>query len=312
MKDNVNNGEKFLNTKNKTTLFLKSRIFDFVAVGIVISLFMLTLGVLELREITLSEMLNIVIESLPFYLAVNFLSMNYYSKGSFEGKLTENFITVSKTFSSRANGLTGKQISVITDFCEDYNFKVLKNRQSSVLRRSVLTYSDFAEDYVSKSYVDGELKITHHGPLCNKSRRELTKLLGVTAARTVMKAQRMTVKGLRVNLLLGNNDVDDATDIGCTESQLIKNRARSYAITSLFFIIILTVIAVKNVVEWGWAGLIYSVFKVLMIVCRSYTRFFEGYEDITVHLSNHLSRKTDILKEFDYWYEERFSSEVPT
>ena len=309
MKRDTNN---VLGAKNKAALFLKSRIFDFVAVGIVISLFMLTLGVLELRQITREEIITIIIESLPFYMATNFLSMNYYSKGSFEGKLNENFVSVSQLFSDRANRLTGKQISVITDFCEDYNYKVLKSKQSAILRRSVLTYEDFAVDYVTKSTTNGEIVEEHHGPLCNKSRVELIKILGVPAARTVLKAQRTTVKGLKVNLLLGNVDVDDATDIGATESQLIKNRARTYALSSLFFIIVLTIIAVKNIVEWGWAGLIYSTFKVLMIVCRSYTRFFEGYEDITVKLSNHLSRKTDILKEFEYWYDEKESAKSLT
>lgn len=309
MKDD-NKGEKVLDAKGRASTFLKSRMFDFIAVGIVISLFMLTLGVLELRKITWTEILNIVVESLPFYLAVNFLSMNYYSKGSFEGKLTANFIAVSRMFSTKANSLTGKQISVISDFCEDYNFKVLKSRQSSVLRRSVLTYEDFAVDYVTYTNLNGERHEEHHGPLCNMSKIALVKLIGHPATKNVLKAQRMTVKGLRVNLLLGNNDVDDSTDIGYTESQLIKRRAKNYALRSFFFIAILMILVVKDVAEWGWAGLIYSVFRVLMIVCNSYTRYFEGYEDITVRLSNHLSRKTDILKEFEYWYGENYPEKV--
>jgi len=41
----------------------------------------------------------------------------------------------------------------------------------------------------------------------------------------------------------------------------------------------------------------------LYTLCRSYTKYFNGYNDITNDVANHITRKTDILKQFDDWYD---------
>lgn len=312
MVDESARAEKVMDAKDKGINFVKSRAFDFVAVGIVVAMFALTLGVLELREITAKEILDIFFEALPFYFAVTLLSLNYYHKGSFSGKLSQNYIMTVKAYSNRANKLTGKQIGVLSQFCNEYNDKTIVNKQTSILRTAVLTYEDFVSDYVTKHESHGEVHYESHGPLCNMGKLELIHLLGKNTAKVVIKAQKVKIKGLRVNTLLGNFDTDDDTDIGFTESQLAINRTRNYAIGAFFFIILLTLIAVKDIMEWGWGGAIYAVFKVLIVVCRGYMRFFEGYEDITVNLVNHISRKTDILKEFENWYIDKFGTEKST
>jgi hypothetical protein len=63
---------------------------------------------------------------------------------------------------------------------------------------------------------------------------------------------------------------------------------------------------VKDVLEWGWMGAFLLLFKMLYILCRSYMKYFEGFDDINIRLVNHISRKTDVLKEFDYWYNTQY------
>lgn len=62
--------------------------------------------------------------------------------------------------------------------------------------------------------------------------------------------------------------------------------------------------------EWGWVGVIFVIFKLLYIVARSYMQYFDGYQDITVSLVNHISRKTDIIKEFESEYPSTSNSEL--
>ena len=52
----------------------------------------------------------------------------------------------------------------------------------------------------------------------------------------------------------------------------------------------------KNIADWGWGGLVLVLFKVLYTFARSYTSYFQGYNDMTIDLTNHLARKTDVLK----------------
>lgn len=65
---------------------IKDRIFDIIAVGIVIAMLLLNLGAIELKEITWCSILDICIECLPFFLAAMLLNANFYTKGTFAGK----------------------------------------------------------------------------------------------------------------------------------------------------------------------------------------------------------------------------------
>lgn len=73
----------------------------------------------------------------------------------------------------------------------------------------------------------------------------------------------------------------------------------------------MALIGVKNFLEWGWVGLLFTVFKLLYILCSSYMKYFQGYEDICTGLVNHIYRKTDVLKEFDHWYDTNYVKNTP-
>lgn len=276
--------------------------FDIIAVAIVAAMLALSLGVFELREINVREVFNILLETLPFYFATILLNTNYYTKGTFGGKATKTFISVANKYSVKVNGLTGWQISKLPDFCDAYNTKVLEKIQCGILRTVALTLDEFNVDY--------KCDAVSHGPLKVMSKHDLIHLLGHDRAMAVIKAKNVKIKGISANVLLSNLDNPDVTDLGPGEREMAHRRTKSSAITSFLCIFVLTLIGIKNVMEWGWVGVIFVIFKLLYIVARSYMQYFDGYQDITVSLVNHISRKTDIIKEFESEYPSTSNSEL--
>lgn len=288
--DNTTIADKVTQTTERATTFVKNKIFDIIAVVIVVAMLALSLGVFELREINLNEILNIALETLPFCLATILLNTDYYAKGTFSGKATKTFISVAQKYSTMINNLTGEQIRVLPDFCEEYNTDILLKRQRAVLRRAALSLSEFHDDYAKDD--------VHYGPLKVLPKKTLRKILTKTQVAAVFEANKVKIKGVNVNVLLSNISNPDITDVGPGEEEMARQRTVTFTVTSFVSILLLTLIGVKNVVEWGWVGLFLIVFKLLYIIARAYMQYFDGYKDITVGLVNHISRKTDIIKEF--------------
>lgn len=289
-----NRDDTIVSAKNKANDFVKNRMFDVLAASIIIAMLSLSLGVLELRTFDLKGFIDIVLETLPFYFANIMLNDNYYLKGVYAGKATTSFKSTVKIYSNKVNSLTGTQIGKLPEFCDKYNQKVLENLQLAVLRTEALTLEEFNVNYK----IDGE----DHGPLKAMSLHELEHLIGKHRAKAVITAKNITVKGISSNILLGNSNDVDATNLGLGEQEMHKKRAKGYMVSSFIYIVILMFIGAKNITEWGWVGIMFVVFKLLYIVTRSYMKYFDGYQDITIGLVNHVSRKSDILKEFESEY----------
>ena len=290
-------------TSKDFTKSLKSRMFDLIGVGLVISVGLISLGVVELREITLREVINIFLEAIPFYLGSVMLSMNYYRKGVYAGKDSLTFKTIVGNYSNKINKLTGKQLDFLNDFCGEYNDKALKMAQENLLRSVAIRYDRFNDYTVDK---DGnELP-----PLKTYGREELVTRYNARTAEYVIKAQNVNIKGINVNVLLGNNLDWDITNLGPNEKELADQRRKQYASTNALSVLLLSLMAVKNIMDWGWIGFILVAFKLTWVLCMAYMHYFEGYEDCTIRVTNHISRKTDILKEYDYWYYLRYPNEM--
>ena len=135
-------------------------------------------------------------------------------------------------------------------------------------------------------------------------------MYGKETAKVICKCKKIKVKGIHVNILLGSISNSDPTDLGKNENEMFRSRRLKYAVVYLIFTFVMALIGVKNILEWGWVGVLFTIFKLLYITCTSYMKYFEGYEDINTNLVNHICRKTDILKEFKYWYKERYSIEA--
>lgn len=284
------NADKVLDTKDKSIQFVKNRIFDFIALGIVVAMTVLSLGVLELREITPAEIIDIVIENVPFFLATMMLSTNYYNKGTFTGKQSNKFLDTVDYYSKYVEDFTGKQIDILPDFCKHYNERSLRRIKEDLLKTVAITW---------KKYDEGE---NGEKPLKIVPYKKLKETYGKYVAKTINNCKKLKIKGIHVNILLGNLNSSDPTDLGKNEKELYRIRKIGYAGSYLFFTFVMALIGIKNIFEWGWIGVLFVLFKLLYIVCTSYMKYFEGYEDICTNLVNHIYRKTDILKEFDCWY----------
>lgn len=292
-----------LNNHNKDLVKkVKNHAFDVVAVGLVLAVGILGLGAIGIRRITIGEIFNMLMEAVPFYLGSVMLSLNYYKKGVYSGKLTGGFINIVKLYSEKVTKLTGKQIDVLNDFCREYNHKALRMMQEAELHTLALSFERFDSFTIDENSKEIKpLKITPY--------EDLVKIYGKEIADGIEKIKKIKVKGLSANLLLGNLDSCDMTDLGLSEQEMLTKRSRQYAIVCAVLIILMTLMAVKNVLEWGWMGAFLIAFKMIYIFCRSYMKYFEGYDDITIKLTNHISRKTDIIKQFYYWYDEKYSVE---
>ena len=102
---------------------LKNKAFDVIGVGLVVAVGLISLGVIELREITPKEIINILLEAIPFYIGSVTLAMNYYRKGVYAGKDSEMFVNTVEKYSKKVNKLNGKQLEYLNDFCGEYNDK---------------------------------------------------------------------------------------------------------------------------------------------------------------------------------------------
>lgn len=287
---------------NTAVSILKNRMFDFIAVGLLIAMLALNLGVIELRQITLLSIANILLECVPFYLTSVLLSVNFYHKGAHTGKNTANFIATSRQYSKIVVDLTGKEVEMLPDFCSEYNENTLKRMRTNILKRASISYERFDCETVDE-------KGNTLAPLKILTKRELLTMYSDERVNIILAAKRMKVKGINENLLLGNNNVEDSTDMGDDERTMDSRNTKQSASAYLIATVLLALIGIKDVLEWGWAGLLITAFKLIYILCSSYMKHFRGYNDITIHLLNHIARKTDVLKQFKHWFENKTATE---
>jgi hypothetical protein len=273
---------------------VKDNSFDVIACGLVVVMAALGLGALQLRDITLRDALNMIIETIPFYMTSSMLSMNYYKKGIYAAKSTETYISIVNSYSSMVDKLTGNQLDWLNEFCVQFNNKVLKRCQESILMRQSISYARFNDGDESNL------------PLKCMSYDDLVSKYGKEFADVVQEAKDVRIKGIHANILLSGFGSIDITDFGPNEAELFKSRSIIYMITNGVSVVFMTLIGIKDILSWGWLGAILVLFKVGYIFCRSYMKYFDGYEDILNKIVHHIARKTDVLKEFFYWYSEKF------
>lgn len=271
--------------------FIKNKVFDFIGGAILVALSALMLNVLEGRPFTIETLTQVLAELLPFYICAMLLSLNYYKKGSYNGKSTEKFSEVVERYSDITDALTGNEIRYLREYCKEYNEEELKNLQIAILSVEGIKYEDFVE-FRKLSYW--------------KLRKEKGKLF----AKTIRKAKKVSVAGVNSNILLGNRKSADGTDLGPSESQMLAGRGLWYGAGYIFTIGFFVFLTVKNITQWDWKELLFELAKVIYIFVRSYMRYFEGYEDITIKLANSINRKADILKSYKAWFKENKPDKV--
>ena len=96
-------------------------------------------------------------------------------------------------------------------------------------------------------------------------------------------------------------NISDVTNIGANERMLQVKQFLSSSSIYILSTLFLSMIGIRDVINWGWGGFIVILFKVAYLFARCYMSYFQGYDDITINLANHFTRKCDILKMYlDY------------
>ena len=286
--------DTFQQGRSQTIKELKKSAFDFIAVMIVAALVLASLDVFNLIDLSTMNIGDFVVSWVPYFLATILLTLDLYKKGVFVGKSTEKFQTIAKSYSDLANSLSGKQIRDLAPFCEKYNEDALVNLRTSILKEEGISYDDFNDTFTVNDETYAPLKTWTNEELVNA---KYTK----AQIKAIKLAKKTKVKGINVNILLSSINVNDPTNIGKGETELEKRVLISWAIKYLVSTMLMSLIVIKDVTTWGWVSLIGVLFKVIYMFARSFMVYFDGYDDITVSLANHITRKTDILKMYlDY------------
>ena len=277
--------EELQSSKIKTGETIRKYIFDLLALVIVLALVALSLDVFGLVEVTSVNLIEFLTLWILYFLAAMLLNIDFYKKGAFVGKSTDKFATVIDEYSNMVNLLSGEQIKGLYPFCEKYNEDAKIRMQTEILKGEGIPFDDFEK---------GNEK---HKPLKTCTIKELNFLhynkLQILA---IIKAKRVKIKGISVNLLLSTISASDTTDIGDNEKTL-QNKRVFYSVSRYILnTLLLSMVGLKDIQEWGWSGIILVLFKVAYVLATTYMSYFKGYDNVTINLCNHFTRKTDILK----------------
>lgn len=266
---------------------VKKHIFDWIAAIIVVALIAASLDVFGLIDFNKIDFIEFLISWFPYFAAAILLNTDLYKKGVFVAKNTEKFGKVIDTYSDMANQLSGQQIRGLYSFCDQYNEDARKSIQIQLLRSAALTFDEFDKGDEDKKLVP--LKILDKEALIA---RGYTK----QQVKNILAAKRVKVKGISVSMLLNSINAKDATYVGEDERSLRIKRITVASIKYALVTLLLSVVAMKNISAWGWTGLILTLFKVAYLFAGCYMSYFTGYDDVTINLVNHFTKKIDIFK----------------
>lgn len=273
---------------------IKKHIFDWVSAIIIVALIAACMDVFSLIDFKTIDLLEFFISWFPYFAAAILLHNNLYKKGVYVAKGTEKFIKTIEAYSDIANSLSGEQIKKLYPFCDKYNEDVKKSMQTQTLRKEGVTFEEF--EYGTKELP--ALKTCNRKFLIEKGYNK-------AQIKAIKTAKNLHVHGINVSILLSSINVKDVTRIGDDEKTLQTKQMISSTLRYASSTLLLSIMAVKDISEWGWMGLILTIFKVMYLFAGSYMSYFKGYDNITMSLVNHFSRKIDILKMYlDYKPEE--------
>lgn len=284
---------------SKTTKdIIKTAMFDIAGIAVIIATAFLALDALDLNRDIFDSWADFLISFVPFWLASWLLDDNYYTKGLFKAKQTEKYTTAIKTYSERAESITGAQLDVLAEFCDEYNTAALVKLQSNILRKRAISF----ERFDTVTYDEDGNKLA---PLKSLSRKELKLLYNKTTVNCIIRAQNATVKGINENLLLSNIRSSDDTNIGKNEHEIHAKRRAAAGVKYAVMMIAFGLVAIKDIQNWSWAIAVFVLFKMIWIFFKTYSAYYKGYNDVTIDLISYICRKNDILKQFEHWYQNR-------
>ena len=277
--------ERVTQTAEQGKEWLKKSAYDFISVSIIIIIIVASLDAFGFKDINTYTLSQFVIEWAPLFLASILLNSNLYEKGKYVAKNAKTYLDAIKEYSIKASALNGEKLKLFPVFCNEKNKEIRRELQENALRPYGISWDDFnqmigcSEKELRDKYDDEEI------------------------VKVILETRRIKIAGYKVNYILGNNNSVDRSDLGPTEEELSKNYKIKNAIYVILSTLLMTFISIKDIVSWGWAGLLIVLFKTGYTFARAYMSYFKGYSDVAIKLTNQIIRKVDIFKEYDYWFE---------
>ena len=288
--------ESLQNASARAKAELKNYIYDLISLVIVVAIVMASLdalGFLDFENGFWNEFSNFLVTWLPYFMAAVLLNNTLYQKGVFVGKNTIKYISVAKSYSVVINKLNGKQIEGLDEFCDKYNDDTLESIQTQILKREGISYERFSED---SEIIKDDTKVIRKSLLTCTDAELAEQGLTERQINAVNKARDVEIKGISSNILLSSIDVKDRTNLGPTEKQMARRETIVSTLKFMVSTLCMSFIVIKDIRAWGWSSLIIVLFKVAYVFAKCYMSYFKGYNNVTVDLVSHISRKTDILK----------------
>lgn len=240
------------------------------------------------------------------FIAALIVSKNGYNTGEILGKQTDLYVDARTRYSDEVEGITGEQMLKLGEFCEEFTEKADKAAKTAIL--IAIPFERFDEEYEEKTK-SGEAYM--HPPLKTMSFRDLKAEFGEIRAKSVVKARRHKVKGLRDQDLLDSRRVADKTDVGETETQL---EAKTFAVSTGTMIFFSAFWAAFSIVPNGTFTLAtagWLLYQWIYILSRGWSHRMKAYKNMTVFATARFNNQTDKLKQFKAWYKRKYD-EVKT
>ena len=281
--------QTIVQNKENVVSGIKRHIYDWISVLIIIGILAASLDIFEFADYSETGIGAFIASWVPFFIATILLNDNQYRKGIYVGKQTQSYKDAVDNYSNEVDTLNGIQIENLDDFCNETNAKILKKLQTNILMQQCITYEQFDKGTVVNGIKTEALKIYDKKQLSSMG---YTK----TQVKSIIAAKNVKIKGIHSNTLLSNVSTSDSTDIGLNESQLYFKQTTISTMSYIMSTIAMTLLAVNDILEWGWFGMLLLIIKLVYVVAKSFTSYFNGYSDATMKIKNHILRKTDYIK----------------
>lgn len=279
---NNNFEEQYIDFANNTKSAVSNYIYYVLAFAVVVVMVFLQLGGFEFNKDV--QWYDIIVDAVPIFVATIILDKLFYECGADKGKKTKKYYGAVLEYSNQVN-LSGDQFDKLPDFCREFNERVKREKQRVLLASASVSLNVFEE----------RLKVMPN--------KEIEKEFGKERAKWIIKAKKTKIKGISAVNLTSEQQSQDETDTGYNENTLAHLQSIKKVLGYAVSLFVFSAISIKDVAQWGWAGIGLLLFKILFSVGCCILSQIRGFKDLTVTVVSHYNRKTDILKKFHSWYE---------
>ncbi len=253
----------------------KKRVFDIVALLLIVALFLVENGELIIKK---QSILTFVGNILVMFMLTLLFDNNYRIKGKLHGMSTEKYVRASKNLKELSENLSDQNINELS-----YNLtKFLDNQfvqeQKQVLYAVGISFEDYEKSY--KKMTKGEV----------------SKILNKTQSRGVQKAKDIKKQNITVDVLLSEFSFSNGLIIHKSQKRLdLEHNLKSviiYLLTALLFgYFAIGLIENFSILNLGW-----FLIKCSFLFFRGIKSYFESFIEISTIAVERMESKSLIVK----------------